>query len=117
MNLVADEGIDAPIVQRLRADGHAVWYVAELSPSVPDEEVLALAVEHTALLITSDKDFGALVFQQRRASSGVILLRLAGLSAGDKAAIVGDTVAGHGARLIGSFTVITPRRVRIRPSP
>lgn len=42
MNLVADEGVDAPIVRRLRADGHTVWYVAELSPSVPDEDVLAV---------------------------------------------------------------------------
>jgi predicted nuclease of predicted toxin-antitoxin system len=91
--------------------------VAELSPSVPDEEVLALAVEHAALLITSDKDFGALVFQQRRASSGVILLRLAGLSVIEKAAIVSDTLAIHGDRLAQSFTIITPRRVRIRPSP
>ncbi len=117
MNLVADEGIDAPIVRRLRADGHTVWYVAELSPSVPDEDVLALAVEHSAVLITADKDFGALVFQQRRATSGVVLLRLAGLPANGKAAVVGEAVAAHKDRLIGSFTIITPRRLRIRPSP
>lgn len=117
MNLIADEGIDAPIVRRLRADGHTVWYVAELSPSVPDEDVLALAIEHAAVLVTADKDFGALVFQQRRASSGVVLLRLAGLSANGKAAVVSETIAEHEDRLIGSFTIITPRRVRIRPSP
>ena len=40
MNLVADEGIDRPVVERLRQDGHQVVYVAELSPSIPDEEVL-----------------------------------------------------------------------------
>lgn len=117
MNLVADEGIDAPIVRRLRADGHKVWYVAELSPGIPDEEVLTLSVGHVAPLITSDKDFGALIFQQRQASSGVILLRLAGLSAVEKARIVSDTIAGHGDSLMGSFTIITPHRVRIRPSP
>ncbi len=117
MNLVADEGIDAPIVSRLRADGHAVWYVAELSPTIPDEEVLTLAVAHAALLITSDKDFGALVFQQHRVSSGVILLRLAGVSAEKKAALVSDLIKDHGEQLLGSFTTITPRRVRIRPSP
>jgi hypothetical protein len=114
MILVADEGIDAAIDGRLRLDGHRVWYVAELSPSMPDEEVLALTVERAALLITADKDFGALVFQQRRATSGVMLLRLAGMAADDKAAIVGDTVAAHEEQLLRSFTVVTPRRVRIR---
>ena len=117
MNLVADEGVDAPIVHRLREDGYTVWYVAELSPSASDEEVLALAVEHAALLITADKDFGALVFQQRRASSGVVLLRLAGLASVEKAAVVSDTLARHGNDLARSFAIITPRRVRIRPSP
>ncbi len=37
MNLLADESVDGPIVERLRQDGHAVVYVAELSPSVADE--------------------------------------------------------------------------------
>ena len=43
MNLVADENIDRGIVERLRSDGHTVDWIAELSPSVSDEEVLRLA--------------------------------------------------------------------------
>lgn len=34
MNLLADEGIDAPIVSRLREDGHIVTYVAEMAPGL-----------------------------------------------------------------------------------
>ena len=116
MNLVADEGIDAPIGRRLRQDGHPVWYVAELSPGIRDEDVLALAVEQSAILITADKDFGTLVFQQHRASSGVILLCLSGLPAVDKSSIVSDIIASHGDNLKRSFTIITPHRVRIRPA-
>ena len=40
MNLVADEGVDRAVVERLRRGGHEVVYVAELSPSVTDEGVL-----------------------------------------------------------------------------
>jgi hypothetical protein len=29
MNFVADESVDRQIVDRLREDGHKVWYVAE----------------------------------------------------------------------------------------
>jgi Protein of unknown function (DUF433) len=38
-----DEGVDRPRVERLRQDGHNVLYVAELSPSVVDDEVLQQA--------------------------------------------------------------------------
>jgi predicted nuclease of predicted toxin-antitoxin system len=62
MNLVADEGIDCVIVERLRQDGHQVWYVAEMAPSISDEAVLAIANREAALLLTADKDFGEMVF-------------------------------------------------------
>ena len=87
MNLVADEGVDRPVVERLRQDGHDVVYVAELSPSIPDEEVLQQTNARRAVLVTADKDFGELVFRQGLVHSGVILLRLAGLTNATKAEI------------------------------
>jgi lauroyl/myristoyl acyltransferase len=39
---VADENIDRQIVERLRQDGHVVWYVAEMDPGVNDQGVLDL---------------------------------------------------------------------------
>ena len=80
MNLVADEGVDRPVVERLRQDGHDVVYVVALSPGVADEEVLQQANARSAVLLTADKDFGELVFRQRLVHSGVVLLRLAGLA-------------------------------------
>lgn len=58
MNLLADESVDRPIVERLRQDGHATLYVAELAPGVSDEDVLREANSRSALLLTEDKDFG-----------------------------------------------------------
>ena len=58
MNFIADESIDRQIVERLRDDGHFVWYVAEMAPSISDDEVLRIANNESAPLITSDKDFG-----------------------------------------------------------
>jgi len=36
MNFVADESVDRQIVERLRNDGHSVWYVAEMAPSISE---------------------------------------------------------------------------------
>jgi len=85
MTFVADESIDRQIVERLRADGHVVRYVAEAAPGMPDDLVLDLANRESAPLLTADKDFGELVYRQGRLTSGVVLIRLAGLSAVRKA--------------------------------
>jgi predicted nuclease of predicted toxin-antitoxin system len=63
MMLLADESVDRPIVERQRQDGHNTVYVAELSPSVTDDEVLQEANNRDALLLTEDKDFGGLVYR------------------------------------------------------
>ena len=60
MNLLADEGVDRQIVERLRQEGHHVVYIAEVEPGITDEVVLDRANEINALLITLDKDFGEL---------------------------------------------------------
>ncbi|MBX7232884.1 MAG: DUF5615 family PIN-like protein [Caldilineales bacterium] len=114
MNLLADESVDQQIVARLRQDGHAVLYVAELSPSVGDDVVLQQARASNSLLLTADKDFGELVFRQRLLHSGVILLRLAGLSSERKAVLVSMTLRERTDELVGAFSVISPGAVRIR---
>lgn len=114
MNLVADEGVDRQIVDRLRHDGHRVFYVAEMQPGVADDVVLELANREDALLVTADKDFGDLVFRRCRSTLGVVLIRLAGLAPTAKAEIVASAIRVHGAELSCSFAVITPKTLRIR---
>jgi predicted nuclease of predicted toxin-antitoxin system len=115
MNFLADESVDGTVVNRLREDGHAVLSVAETEPSLPDEMVLAMANQRDALLLTADRDFGELVFRQRRVSAGVVLIRLAGLSPATKAMVVSTAIREHANELQHAFAVISPGMVRIRP--
>jgi predicted nuclease of predicted toxin-antitoxin system len=64
--------------------------------------------------LTADKDFGELVFRQQRLSPGIILIRLAGMPANEKASLVAGVVKDHEAELAQAFTVLTPKTVRIR---
>jgi predicted nuclease of predicted toxin-antitoxin system len=114
MNLLADESVDAAIVARLRADGHAVEYVAEMMPSVSDEVVLARANAIGAILVTGDKDFGEMLFRLHRTSGGVILVRLAGLLPASKARIVAEALSAHRSEMAEAFTVVSAGTVRIR---
>jgi predicted nuclease of predicted toxin-antitoxin system len=115
VNILADENVDAPIVLALREDGHRVAYVRELEPGIDDHAVLQLANVDNALLLTSDKDFGELVFRQRLIHAGVILYRLAGLSADRKISIIVGALAQHGDQMQNAFSLITAGHVRIRP--
>ncbi|ETN87415.1 DUF5615 family PIN-like protein [Thermus sp. NMX2.A1] len=117
MKIVADEGVDAPIVARLRAEGHEVLYVAELPPGLRDQEVVALAKEREALLLTTDKDFGELVFLQGLVPGGVMLLRLEGLKPEEKWARVVWALQEHGSQLAQAFSVLTGKGLRIRKLP
>lgn len=114
MRLLADENVDRPVVLRLRDEGHEVVYVVELAPSVPDAELLRHFGSEPGLLLTADKDFAETVFRQGRVTTGIVLIRLSGLSPAHKAAIVAAALREHAEELRGSFVVITPGGVRIR---
>lgn len=115
MNLVADESVDRQIVERLRQDGHSVIYIAEVEPSISDSVVFDRANENSALLLTTDRDFGELVFRENRLiSDGVVLLRISGLSAEKKAEIVSDAFRENEAEFPHHFCVVAPGKIRIR---
>ena len=115
MHLFADEGVERQVVERLRQDGYQVHYVAEMDPGISDDEILQQANQAEALLVTADKDFGELVFRLGQAASGVVLLRLAGLSPDTKAKLVAAVFRQHADELQAAFSVVTPGGIRIRP--
>lgn len=114
MNFLADENVDRPIVDLIRANGHFVTAVAEMASGISDDAVLQMANANGAMLLTADKDFGELVFRQRQLMAGVVLIRLAGPSPDEKALIISSAIEAHLEDLSGSFTVISRRTIRIR---
>jgi predicted nuclease of predicted toxin-antitoxin system len=104
MTLVADEGVDKSIVDALRPSGHIVKYFAEAGAGSSDKDVLAATNEAQNLLLTCDKDFGELVYCQRLTNSGVVLIRLEGLSAESKASIVSRAMKDHISEMQASST-------------
>ena len=117
MKLLADESVEGPIVRRLRDDGHVIDWISEFSPGLPDWEVLARAYREGVVLLTFDKDFGELVYRQRKPHAGVLLLRLNGLTETDKCDLVSKALMEHGFEFIGAYSVLDADDLRIRKSP
>ncbi len=114
MIFLVDESVESQIVEVLRQDNHSVLYVAEMDPGISDDSVLEKAEQNSAILITADRDFGELVFRQRRITHGVVLVRLAGLSSSTKAELVSAAINKHLKAIQNAFSVISPSTIRIR---
>jgi predicted nuclease of predicted toxin-antitoxin system len=113
MRLCANENIPGDAVQRLRADGHEVWWVRESTPGIGDLEVLERAVAEQRLLVTFDKDFGELVFRHKLAAVGLILFRIGQPSAAVVAEKMSRALASR-EDWAGHFSVIDDQTIRMR---
>ncbi len=114
MKILADESIESEIVAALRAAGQTVADIKETSPGIDDERVLSLAVDTESILLTNDKDFGDLIYRDRRYSKGVILLRFGKMVITKRIELLASVLEERESEMPGAFTVITATGVRIR---
>ena len=84
MKLLFDSCISSLVANELKKEGHDVVSAAEWTEDPGDEAILAVALQQKRILVTLDKDFGELVFKEKLAHAGVILLRLKDESVGNK---------------------------------
>ena len=117
VKLLADENTHGLIVEWLRGAGHDVAWVAESMRGRPDEQVLQAAFDDDRLLLTSDADFGNLVFHGHAKARGVVLFRLEKMPIADRIARIAFVWSVIEANSRGKFIVVTETRVRVRRLP
>jgi predicted nuclease of predicted toxin-antitoxin system len=73
---LANENMPGAAIEAARQAGMDITWVRDISPGISDDAVLALSQAEGRVLLTFDKDFGEMAFEQgKTATSGVILLR------------------------------------------
>ena len=113
MKFIADENIGLAVVKQLRSFGVDVQSVIEIQTGMSDTKVLSIANKGSRILITTDKDFGELVYSKKLVHAGVILLRLRNESVENKFKILRSLLKTHMDELEKSFTVATESKIRI----
>ena len=78
IKFIADVNVEKDIVDFLNNQGFDVLWIPDYNCKLKDDELLSLANKEGRVLITNDKDFGEIVFYQRKVSKGIILLRIKG---------------------------------------
>ena len=76
MKFLADVNIDRRLIDRLRAEGHDVLWVAERNRELDDISLLRLAWQEGAIILTNDKDFQRHILRENHQTHGLIWLRL-----------------------------------------
>jgi predicted nuclease of predicted toxin-antitoxin system len=112
MRFLVDECCGPVLARWLQAKGHDVRRVAEIDPGMDDVDVLQQAFRDERVLITSDKDFGARVFERGEPHEGVILLRLADERPQVALQVLAAVLETFGDGLHGKFVVATERHIR-----
>ncbi len=114
MRFLADENFPLRAVDLLRQEGFDVSSIREIQPGASDEWVLALCAAEERALVTLDKDFGELAFQQRLpAASGILLFRVTPQDPDEIARLTLDALR-YRDDWSGCFAVITRKSIRTR---
>ena len=113
MKFLVDRCAGATLGQWLRDKGHDVRQAADRVPDPGDEELLSQAFAEGRVLITLDKDFGALVFGLGAQHCG--LVRLPDVPATERIALFERLLADHEEEMTEG-AVITVRGDRVRIS-
>lgn len=115
MKILTDENIPHDICVWLRASGHEVLAAVEIQPGASDSDWVIRAEQEQRLILTSDKDYGELIFRNRLTSQGIVLLRMDDILPAEMLARLQIAWSVVEANPQGHFIVITPTKIRVRP--
>jgi len=119
MKLLLDQGLPRSTVRHLAGMGIAAEHVGDLGMArAADWQILDVASERQAVVVTLDADFHALLATSHATSPSVVRIRVEGLKGGGLASLLGQVLAVAGAEIeAGAVVSVTSRRIRVRLLP
>lgn len=115
IRFLADVNIEKAVVDFIRVKGFDVLWATDYDRRMSDKALLNLANREKRILLTNDKDFGELMFLQKKAATGIVLFRIKGQSSRDKTRQIETLLNDHESKLAGCFVVISKNRFRFIP--
>ena len=112
MRFLVDECTGSKVAEWLRGESYEVFSVFDEARGMTDDEILAKAFTENWLLITNDKDFGEMVFRERRKHHGVVFMRVDDERATNKIEVLRRLLVGYAEKLSEEFVVVTETKVR-----
>ena len=113
MRFLLDANVAGSVSEYLKELGYDVAEVVKKDPRMPDKTILAWALQESRIIVTTDKDFEEMIWQQGQNHCGV--LRIENLPRLERMALVKDVLMQHAEDLkSGSIVIATQKKYRIR---
>jgi predicted nuclease of predicted toxin-antitoxin system len=93
--------------------GHDVLQVRSVDARMKDDKVLQWAVSEERIIITTDQDFGEMIWRENRQHKGV--LRIENLPRAERLSLLEYIFSHHSDDLsAGSIVIASSRKIRVR---
>ena len=117
MKFIVDECVGNSVAQWLQESNYDTLSICPEFQGLHDEEILQKAYQENRILVTSDKDFGDMIFRSQRPHCGILLLRLINEHPINKIRVLEQILKHHAHELENNFVVATEATVRITKLP
>ncbi len=117
MKILVDAHIGRLIIDFLEYAGHDVLRATSFPPKTSDDDILRAAFAQGRIVITSDKDFGELIFRRLEPSVGVVLLRIDVAHEDERMRVFRNFWQHVERAVVGHFVVVNNAAVRRSPLP
>ena len=114
VKILADENVNYKIVEYLKKEGIDIISILELERGVSDYEVIKLAKNLNAIILTEDSDFGTWAFSLKEEINGIIYIRYKPQEYLEIAKTVASVINKYSEKLYKKFTTITKNKIRYR---
>ena len=116
MRFLVDECTGPHVAKWLTEQGFVTFSVFDQARGMSDGDILGKALSENWILITNDKDFGEMVFRERRQHHGVIFLRLDDERSVNKINVIQRLLAKYTEKLADRFVIVNETKVRFARS-
>ncbi len=113
MRFLIDECVGTSVAEWLQSKKYEVFSVFDDWRGATDDEILDKALQENYILITSDKDFGEMVFRLQRKHKGIILIRCQPNNFKKKIEVLDKLLENYLDKLVDNFVVVSNENVRI----
>jgi predicted nuclease of predicted toxin-antitoxin system len=76
IKFLANVNVEKPLIDFLIEKGFDIRWVTNIDKRMPDDRVCEMANSEQRIIITNDKDFGEIVFYQKKIAYGILLMRV-----------------------------------------
>jgi predicted nuclease of predicted toxin-antitoxin system len=113
MRFLVDECVGTSVSVFLKSENHVVFCVFDEFRSATDEQLLQKCFDENYILITSDKDFGEMIYKNKKEHKGILLLRCTPNNFKQKIIVLTKLFLNYADKLESNFVVVSNENVRI----